>query len=135
MKLKTIKTVQSEHPEYKGLINAVVRNLHHENISDVNSHGIQGGYGNFVYYSDTVKFAYRWRKQILSLLDEDVDSFGEKDLVGMISNFGYFRNNKMDKDDRKDLYRYLGGSKCTDAQMPNLMAWYAAETVARYFEE
>jgi hypothetical protein len=132
--LKTKKQVLAENENYKTLINAVVRNLHGvEAISDINRHGIQGGFGNFIYYADTHKFAMRYRKLIVSLLEESADQLGE-DVVSMVGNFGYFRNNPMDSEDRKDLYKYLGGGRCEQSHITNLMAWFAAEEVCRMFE-
>ena len=145
MKTKKVKDVVAEHPEYSHLIHAVVRQsggtICFESYTD-SSCGIQGGYPGWTYYSDTVTFAERKqnRKQIIQLLEEDVESFGEKDIITMVSNFGYFNNNRnkkstMDKDDKRDMYRYLAEVKCKDPIIPNLMAWYAAETVARWFFE
>ena len=41
----------------------------------------------------------------------------------------------MDEDDLKELYRYLSEVKCKDTTIPNLMAWYAAESVCRWFDD
>jgi len=131
---KTVKAVTEERSEYTRLIKAVIRQLGGvESIEDINRHGIAGGYGKFCYYSDTVPFAYRHRKNIISLLEEMADSLGE-DVVQMVSGFGVFRNNPMDKEDRTDLYKYLGGGKCVNPCIPNLMSWFAAEEVCRWFE-
>ena len=67
------------------------------------------------------------------MLEETGDSLDE-DVVVMVSNFGVFRRNGMDKDDRKDLYRYLGEAKVEQGTITNLMAWFAAEEVCRLFE-
>ena len=132
--MKTIKSVIKERPEYKRLINAVVSRIGKESIMDVVNHGIDGGFSGFVYYSDTHAFAMRYRKDIIMLLEEEAEMIGEE-VVEMVSNFGVFRNNKMDNDDRKDLYRYLGGGRCEQSQITNLMAWFAAEEVCRMFDE
>ena len=143
MKIKKVKDVVAEHPEYSHLIHAVVR----QSGSTYNFEGIANdvtnGYNGWIYYADTIAFAERKqnRKQIIQLLEDDAESFGEqKDIVTMVSNFGYFKNNRdkkstMDKDDKRDMYRYLSEVKCEDFVIPNLMAWYAAETVARWFFE
>jgi len=67
------------------------------------------------------------------MLENQAEEFGE-DVVSMVAGFGIFRQNKMDSEDKKDLYRFLGGGKCKETTIPNLMAWYAAEEVARMFE-
>ena len=144
MKIKKVKDVIAEHPEFKHLINAVIKQSSGRKYfeSYINSScGIQGGYPGWSYYSDTVAFAERKqnRKQIIELLEWDADNSGEE-IVSMVSNFGYFianrdRKSTMDKDDYRDLYRYLSEVKCEGHTIPNLMAWYAAETVARWFFE
>jgi histidine ammonia-lyase len=132
--MKTIKTVIQENSEFKTLINAVLSRIDKDLIQDINNYGIQGGFGKFVYYSDTLPFAHRYKKLINQLLDRDSEEFGI-DVVEMVSGFGHFRNNPMDSDDKKDLYRFLSGAKCKGHIIPNLMAWYAAETVCRWFED
>lgn len=143
MKIKKVKDVIAEHPKYSHLIHAVVR----QSGSTYNFEGIANdvtnGYNGWIYYADTIAFAERKqnRKQIIQLLEDDAESFGEQeDIVTMVSNFGYFTNNRdkkstMDKDDKRDMYRYLSEVKCEELIIPNLMAWYAAETVARWFFE
>ena len=131
---KTVKQVLADNSDFKTLINGVVRQLGGiESMPDIREHGIDGGFAGFTYYSDTVKFASRHRASIVRLLEQQADDLGE-DVVAMVSNFGVFRHNKMDAEDRKDLYRFLGGGKCKETTIPNLMAWYAAEEVARMFE-
>lgn len=132
--MKTIKKVVEERPEYKRLINAVVSRIGKESIMDVVNHGIDGGFNGFIYYVDTHAFAMRYRKDIIRLLEESADMMGEE-AVEMVSNFGIFRRDKMDNEDRKDLYRYLGGGRCQQGVITNLMAWFAAEEVCRMFDE
>lgn len=131
----TTKTqVLQENKDYRTLINAVVSSLggtHY--VQDINSHGIDSGFPGFTYYSDTHSFAMRYRKIIVRLLEEQADSLGE-DVVSMVSNFGVFRNSPMDADDKKDLYKYLGGGRPTQGAITNVMAWFAAEEVCRMFD-
>lgn len=132
--MKTIKKVAEERPDYKRLINAVVSRIGKESIMDVVNHGIDCGFSGFTYYVDTHAFAMRYRKDIIRLLEEEAYDLGEE-VVEMVSRFGVFRNRKMDNDDRKELYRYLGGGRCEQSQITNLMAWFAAEEVCRMFDE
>lgn len=133
--MTTKKQVLQNNSDYKTLINAVINSLGGtEYVQDVNNHGISGGFPGFTYYSDTHKFAMRYRKLIVKLLEEQADQLGEE-VVSMVSNFGVFRNNPMDNDDRKELYKYLGGGKCEQSTITNLMAWFAAEEVCRMFED
>lgn len=103
-------------------------------MEDIRKGGIDGGFSGFIYYSDTVKFAHRNQKQIVALLEEEAAQLGEE-VVQMVSGFGVFRKGAgMDEEERRDLYRYLSGTKCKENTIPNLMAWYAGEEVARMFE-
>jgi len=121
--------------QYKTLINAVINSLGGTDyIEDVNSYGMSGGFPGFTYYSDTHKFAMRYRKLIVTMLEDMADQLGE-DVVSMVSNFGVFRNSPMDKDDKKELYRYLGGGRNAQSTITNVMAWFAAEEVCRMFED
>lgn len=133
--MKTKTQVLQDNPNYTKLINAVIRQLGGmENISDINRHGIDGGFSGFIYYSDTHKFAMRNRDQIVELLYDMADQIGVN-VEGMVSNFGVFRNSPMDADEKRDLFRYLGGGKPEGRTITNLMAWFAAEEVCRMFEE
>lgn len=125
--------VIAENPGYKSLINAVINRIGLDSVNDVNSHGISGGFSGFIYYTETHAFAMRYRKDIVRLLEEQADQLGEE-VVSMVSNFGAFRHNKMDNEDRKELYKYLGGGKCEKSTITNLMAWFAAEEVCRMFD-
>jgi hypothetical protein len=132
--IKTKKQVLSDNSDYKTLINAVIRELgglHY--VEDINRHGIEGGFPGFTYYSDTHTFAMRYRKLIVKLLEEQAEQLGEE-VVQMVSGFGFFRRNQMDNEDRKELYKYLGGGRCEQSTITNLMAWFAAEEVCRMFE-
>lgn len=127
------------NPDHAKLIRGVVKQLGgyevaKEMFEDICTHGIQGGFFGFVYYSDTVSFAKKYQKEIRALLEEQADSLGEE-VPEMIKNFGYFRNNKPDKEDIKDIYLFLSGQcgRCGGHAVPNLMAWYAAEEVSRMF--
>ncbi len=135
--MKSIKQVTQERPEYKTLINAVVRNIGKESITDVINHGGDSGFSGFIYYSETHSFAMRYRKLIIKLLEEQAYDMDEE-VVKMVSNFGVFydrqtRISDMDNDDRKNLYKYIGGGKCEQSTVTNVMAWFALEEVCRMF--
>lgn len=125
------KVIQ-ENPEYKTLINAVISNLggtHY--VNDVNSHGIGGGFPGFTYYSDTHKFAMRYRKLIVKLLEDMADQLGE-DVLSMVSGFNCLN---MDDEDKRDFYRYIGFGRVKEqCSVTNAMAWFAAEEVCRMFD-
>lgn len=98
-----------------------------KNVSDYQNaqNGIQG----FTYYSDTHSFAMDNQSDIIELLEEQADDFGQE-VFEMVSGFGVFRNG-MDKQDKKDLYNFLGGNKQTEqGTVTNVLAWFAVETLA-----
>jgi hypothetical protein len=137
--MKTKKEVLKDYSDYKILINAVISRIGMDSIEDINNHGINGGYSGFIYYSETHAFAMRYRKYIIQLLEEQAEDL-EEDVVEMVSHFGTFYNYRdkkstMDKEDKRDLYRYLGGGRCEQSTITNLMAWFAAEEVCRWFED
>jgi len=127
------KEVIANNSEFKTLINAVINRIGIDSIEDVNNHGISGGFSGFIYYSDTHAFAMRYRKLIVKLLEQQAADFGQE-VVEMVSGFGVFRNSPMDNEDKKDLYKYLGGGRPTQGTITNLMAWFAAEEVCRMFD-
>lgn len=133
--MKTQAQVIKENNQYKSLINAVIENLGGiDSMGDIRSHGISGGFPGFTYYSDTHKFAIDNQKDIVSMLEDMADQLGEE-VTAMVSGFGVFRNSPMDKDDKKDLYKYLSGVAPEQGAITNVMAWFAAEEVARMFED
>lgn len=133
-KTLTKSEVIKNNPEFKPLINAVIKQLGGtDSVSDINSHGIDGGFSGLIYFTDTHVFAMKNRKQIIKLLEEQAEQLGEE-VVSMVSHFGVFRNSPMDNEDRKELYRYIGGGKCEQSSITNLMAWFAAEEVCRMFD-
>jgi hypothetical protein len=133
--MKTKAQVIRDNNQFKSVINAVIKSLGGtDSVEDINSHGINAGFAGFTYYSDTHQFAIKNRKQIIGMLEYSADQLGE-DVVSMVSNFGVFRTSKMDSQDKKDLYIYLGGGKPAQGAITNVMAWFAAEEVCRMFED
>ena len=132
--MKTKAQVLRDNSQHAKLIRAVLKRIDKENIPDINRNGISGGYGNFIYYADTHKFAMYYRKAIITMLEECADMLGEN-VVTMVFNFGVFRRNGMDDTDLKDLYLYLDGGKPKQGQLTNLMAWFSAAEVCRMFED
>lgn len=129
--MKTLSQVIRENKQFKPLIQAVIDGLGSiDYVEDVNRHGIDCGYGDFIYYSDTHKFAIDNQKQIVAMLEDMADQLGE-DVVQMVSSFKCLN---MDADEKRDLYKYLSFVAPEQGQVTNAMAWFAAETVCRMFE-
>lgn len=133
----TLKEVISNNQEKKALINAVINQIGVNSVQDVIDYGANAGFSGFIYYHETHSFAMRHRKAIVAQLNEMADDLGQE-VVVMVSNFGAFYNRKekrstMDNEDRKELYAYLGGGKCQQSTITNVMAWFALEEVCRLF--
>lgn len=130
--MKTIKQVKRERPEYTKLIKAVCNNLSEDDFESIYEHGIAGGYGNFIYYHDTIKFWRANRQQITSLLEQEAEQFGT-DVLSMINGFGCLRG----KYELSEIGRCLYGnySENNDCSIYNAFAWFAAEEVVRWFCE
>lgn len=136
----TVKECCKQNPAHAKLIRATVKqfggmdNDTQQMMEDILSHGIDGGFHGFIYYSDTCKFAQKNQKAIIALLEIQAYQL-DQDIISMVKNFGVFRRDKMDNDDKKDLYLFLAGQcgRCSGTTIPNIMAWFAAEEVCRMF--
>lgn len=129
--MKTTKQAKAEHPEYSKLIGAVCRSLDKEDFFNVYNHGISGGYGGFIYYSDTVKFWRANRQQIILLLEEEAEQFG-MGVLEMIKGFRCVGDVEL-----SEIGHCLYGnfSHNRDTVIYNALAWFAAEEVVRWFCE
>ena len=118
------------------LMNAVLKQIgvtkkeFTSNVTDYQnaSNGVSG----FIYYTDTHKFALKNQSLINNLLDEMADDQGQE-VVEMVKEFGVFRNG-MNKDELKDLYKFLGGNKNINDyetnSVLNVLAWLCVEQLA-----
>lgn len=115
----------------KKLINAVKRQLGSEwktDLEDVCRSGASAGYGGFIYYSDTISFFRRNRAEIVELVKEMAGDFG----VNMLEFVAEF-NCLKDFDYTDEIGRALWGKlQSDDVQVPNALAWFALEEVARF---
>jgi hypothetical protein len=117
----------------ESLVRAVVRQMggwesFRESAPDVCRGGIDGGFHGFIYYSETEPFAKRNRKEILEMASEQAKEFG-MGFVEMIMGFGCFRHSKPTE---SEIVEALAG-RGTKTQVPNALAWYAGEEVARAY--
>lgn len=84
--MKKINEVIKEYSEFAKLIRSVYKNLDKEDFVDIYNYGTHGGYGNFIYYSDTVPFWRQNKQQIVQLLIEEANSLGEG-VLEMVRHF------------------------------------------------
>lgn len=136
--MKTLSKVLRENADRKDLINAVIDNLDIEQIEDININGIDGGYGKFVYYADTVKFYEQNKKEIISMAKDMASDMGENLLV-MIGGFNclkyydYQKKRWIDEEGQDAIGKTIYGNEVDDV-VANALAWFAAEEVCRMFE-
>lgn len=129
--MKTTTQVIKESNIPPRLVRAVIRQLGgKDSLPDIASYGIAGGFHGFIYYVDTVAFFRRNRKEIVSLLESVADDLGD-DVINMVRSFGCFRN---DPPTVTEIGRGIYGLVSVDNPwIPNALAWFAAEEVARAF--
>lgn len=128
--MKKTNEVINEHPEFAKLIKSVARNLSKDSYKDVYNYGISGGFSNFIYYSDTIKFWRNNRKQITELLNELADSIGEN-VLDMIQSFNCLGSEYSIDEIGKCLYGNY--SDLNSVQIYNAFAWFAAEEIVRWY--
>jgi len=88
------------------------------------------GISGFIYYNETHAFAMKNQSLICELLDEMAYDLGE-DVVTMVGGFGIFRHDPITKEDKQDLYNFLGGNKkTTQGAITNVLAWLCVEQLA-----
>ena len=125
----------------KKLAQKVIEQLGHEQwnnevcktLEDVVSNGASAGFGNFIYYSDTCKFARDNMEEILKSIKETAEGMCE-DPLKMIQNFRCLGTDTIntleiasviyDKPDEATL------NDGTDTQVLNALAWFALEETA-----
>jgi hypothetical protein len=97
-----------------------------ESAQDITRHGIDGGFNGFIYYSDTIRFTKRNRKAIIEMASQQSKEFG-MGLVEMIKGFNCLKGAT-----EAEIVEGLAGST-DETQVPNGLAWYAGEEVARAY--
>ena len=140
MKNLNMKTLIAKSSIPATLIRAVVKNMNgwdsfKESAQDVVDHGASCGFGNFIYYTDTVSFTTKNRKAIAELAAQQAADFGDSSEIEMILGFNVI---KKDNDDltSSDIARALYG-RLTDEDKKttiyNVLAWYALEEAAKAY--
>ena len=119
------------------LVRAVVRQMggwesFKQNAPDITSHGIDGGFSGFVYYSETEAFAKRNLEAINELLSAQAQDIGYDSTFAMIRDFGCFKSDTLSDG---DLMRALcrGKNPVDGPNILNALAWYAGEEVSRAY--
>lgn len=103
-----------------------------QSAPDVANYGIDGGYSGFIYYSDTVPFAVKNKKAILSYAKEQAESFGSDGVFAMIANFNCFSD--LSESDVAEAFYEEDEDGENHTILFNGLAWYIGEEVCRAFE-
>ena len=93
--------------------------------------GAAGGFGGFIYYSETVAFARKHRSEIVKSIEELADDLGEG-VLEMVQNFNCIKGDYTTTEIGKALY---GRYDEEYDYIYNALAWYALEEVAYEFAE
>lgn len=126
--MKNIKQAASDSSWSETIIRAVIRSLGDKSyLSDIANHGVDGGFPGFTYYSDTVAFFRKHRKEITDNLLALADDMGE-DPVKMVSSWRC-----VGPELARNVGQVVYGARLTDEHtiVANALAWYAAEEIAR----
>lgn len=107
---------------------AVIRQLGgRESLADIANCGIDGGFTGFIYYTDTVAFFKRNRKEICELVKSMADEFGQSPME-FVASFNCLKGNDWEREIGECLYGRVSADNYT---VPNALAWFAAEETAR----
>ena len=100
-------------------------------------HGISGGYGGMIYYTETVAFAEKHKAAILEL----ARYYADKSAYDLIAGFNSLLRSgitpaQVDRlvhiDKRANL---ADDDECDRTQIFNALAWFAGEEVARVYND
>ena len=133
-----MKTLIAKSEINADLIRAVVKNMNgwdsfKESAQDIVDHGAACGFGNFIYYTDTVAFTAKNRKAIAELAAQQAADFGDSSEIEMILGFNQLKHDDLTS---SDVARALYGRLTDDdkkTMIYNALAWYALEEVARAY--
>lgn len=98
-----------------------------EAAPDIADHGVDGGFHGFIYHSDTVEFAWKHRREIISQLLQAAEELG-MDAAQLVVSFKCLNREYTANDIIRELT--IPGRDKLDAIVWNALAWYAAENTA-----
>ncbi len=103
-----------------------------DEFKNISNYGINGGYGGFIYYSDTAKFFDDNKDLILELLNNQAQDFGYKNELEMLENFNCLKGETITLKDINEICNFKGESEnnFTHTNIKNALSWYAGEEVA-----
>lgn len=133
MKKITIKNMIENSNMSEKLILATITQLggfesFKECAEDITRHGISGGFHGFIYYTDTVKFFKKNKKDIMSYLKQVASEFGQ----GMFEMIQCFNCMKGFSQEEIAEAIYESDSEYED-QILNCLSWAIGEEVSRLY--
>lgn len=102
-------------------------------LSDIANHGIMGGYAGFTYHSDTLEFWNKNRIKIRASMKNTASELGQ-DMFSMIAGFNCLKDLDLSVDEIAECI-YTDEETGNRTAILNACAWYAAEEVARAYED
>jgi len=140
MKTPTIKSFTAQSNIPAPLIRAVINQLggfdsFKESAPDIANHGIDGGFGGFIYHCDTVPFTKKHKQHIIDLAEAQAAECDYGDLYTMINGFNCLKG--MDFTPARIAALIHGREPRDDdgqadyTTLYNALAWYAGEEVSR----
>lgn len=136
------KFLKEQPAEVAAVAKAVISQLGNyfpESLDDLTNvaacpYGAAGGFGGFVYYSDTVNFWRRHRSKIMRLMSYEADGIGYANTLEMVLGFNSVK--KATEFTADEVARALYGRFDDDLYyLYNIFAWYALEEIAHYWSE
>jgi hypothetical protein len=133
--MKTIKDFTSQSHIDASIIRAVIRQMggwseFKDDAKNVVDHGAAGGYGQFIYYTDTVAFYARNRAAINRMAGELAENIGDGGIIECVQGFNCLNGEYTADEVGAALY---GTKSCMNTQIANALAWFALEEVARSY--
>lgn len=130
---RTIKAFCNFSNINPNLIRAVIRQSggwpdFQEKATDISNHGIAGGFGGWIYYTETCQFYAKNQNLIVELAEFQADECGYQSAQDMVKGF-----RSLDATLSEIGYTLYGTKRQHDTQVANALAWFAAEEVARSF--
>jgi hypothetical protein len=102
-------------------------------------HGANAGFPGFIYYSETIEFFRKNRKDIVNNIEQTAAELGE-DIIKMVQSFGLFHNSTPPTSGEVGKALWDSAHQYDDlTSLYNVFAWYALEEVSniwyRYLED
>jgi hypothetical protein len=133
--MKTMTQVRTENG-YDTFIRSIVNAIGRDNLEDIMNHGADCGYPGITYTADCMDIAWRNKATIRTLIERDADDC-DLDVGKMLQSWKCIGSDFTIHEIVRSLYQNHRPrwESDVDRVVWNGLAWYAAETVARWFCE